>query len=996
MRQLALSALLALTLWLPGAVAARELTEAEGEIVTQAFTLSLEARELYYAGRFAEAEATYRKVYALNSQLSENELSLASTLHNIAAAVAGQGRLLEAEEDARRALQLRIDHGGVDFVVISSSALLATILGDLNEYTEARILMQEAVELTLSSSDADQSELIKHVTVLAYYTAQDGYVQEGIAILNQIVPMLADIPQTDGVRLLNALGRLSSLNGQPQQAETYYREALNRQTAFDPSPDWSTRDMATVLGNLASILRDQGRIAEAQALFLQADAMLVKAGVLATETRATILDGLGETLRATGDLHFAFDVQRQSLSIRQAVFPAGHLKTGISFSNLGLTLLQGGQLTEATQALEKAVAIQRQNGDANRFSKAALNLSAAHAATGDFDTATALAAEAQSALAAILPPDHPDLTKATFNRAWLHLGAGENDIAADLADQGMQAFLANRWQMGAENTTGVSELRDTRRQVLASVVANWETNREAGMDAAFQAAQWAQASKAAHVAQRVAARFASGDGALAELARAKQNLVNRWRATDAHYLALLAKAPPGDPRIATLKTQMATLSAQIAEADAALARDYPEFAQLTQPQTVSVSQIQAGLAPGEAFLMPITTPDETYVFAITSDTATWAKSAMAEREMVTQIRQLRADLDPNGPARGAVALDDNFAADGAPAFDGDAAYALYQALVAPVADDLAAAETVYVVKEGPVSGVPLAVLLETPTDLYDATVEEFQAAPWLIRRYGFSTVPSAAAFLAQRGSEPARAATVTLAGFADPDFQGNDEAETPSMAALFTRNGAVAENVRGLARLPGTRREVVGLAKALDTPVDQLALGTDATEAAVKSSAALRDARIAVFATHGLVAGELSGLSEPALAFTAPDQPDAEDDGLLTASEASRLDLVADWVVLSACNTAASDGTPGGEGLSGLASAFLFAGAQSLLVSHWPVRDDAAAQLTVEALTAHAETPDIAKAQNLRRAMLSMIDNGDIPDHAHPSVWAPFVVVGSD
>ena len=104
----------------------------------------------------------------------------------------------------------------------------------------------------------------------------------------------------------------------------------------------------------------------------------------------------------------------------------------------------------------------------------------------------------------------------------------------------------------------------------------------------------------------------------------------------------------------------------------------------------------------------------------------------------------------------------------------------------------------------------------------------------------------------------------------------------------------------------------------------------------------LSEYSILAFATHGLVSGELKGLAEPALVLTPPDEGSEADDGLLTASEIATLDLNADWVILSACNTAAADGTPGAEGLSGMAKAFFYAGARALLVSHWSVNSEAA------------------------------------------------------
>jgi len=98
--------------------------------------------------------------------------------------------------------------------------------------------------------------------------------------------------------------------------------------------------------------------------------------------------------------------------------------------------------------------------------------------------------------------------------------------------------------------------------------------------------------------------------------------------------------------------------------------------------------------------------------------------------------------------------------------------------------------------------------------------------------------------------------------------------------------------------------------------------------------------------------------------------------------------------VLSACNTAADDGTPDAAGLSGLAKAFFYAGARSLLVSHWPVQSDAAVRLTTDAFAELSKDPTIGRAEALRRSMMAMLDPENPPEFAHPLYWAPFVLAG--
>ena len=139
-------------------------------------------------------------------------------------------------------------------------------------------------------------------------------------------------------------------------------------------------------------------------------------------------------------------------------------------------------------------------------------------------------------------------------------------------------------------------------------------------------------------------------------------------------------------------------------------------------------------------------------------------------------------------------------------------------------------------------------------------------------------------------------------------------------------------------------------------------------------------------------------LAEPALLLTPPDAATATDDGLLTASEVTELKLNADWVVLSACNTAAGGEKGDAEALSGLARAFFYAGAHALLVSHWYVDSKATVKITTGAFAELKRDPAIGRAEALRRAMLAAMSDTSRPKTwtpaAHPAVWAPFVLVG--
>jgi CHAT domain-containing protein len=245
---------------------------------------------------------------------------------------------------------------------------------------------------------------------------------------------------------------------------------------------------------------------------------------------------------------------------------------------------------------------------------------------------------------------------------------------------------------------------------------------------------------------------------------------------------------------------------------------------------------------------------------------------------------------------------------------------------------------------------------------------------------------------------------------------------------VATRGGGLASlaYLKMQTPLPETADELCTVARAVHADVRAIRLGAQATEREVRrlsASGELAKYRIVHFATHGVMAGQVQQrpqepdglaapaenalrdgpahpqsakedkfLREPGLILTPPENASGEDDGFLSASEIAGLKLDADWVILSACNTAAG-AAPNAEALSGLARAFIYAGARALLVSHWAVYSDATTKLITGAAGAMARNLHIGRAEAMRRSMLALIDKG-APEQAHPAFWAPFVVVG--
>ena len=558
--------------------------------------------------------------------------------------------------------------------------------------------------------------------------------------------------------------------------------------------------------------------------------------------------------------------------------------------------------------------------------------------------------------------------------------------------------------------SGFRKLRTAGAAMLFALVlvpaAAAQEDPAALRDEAFQAAQWALTTSAGQALAQMGARFAAGNDDLAGLVRQRQDLVETWRNKDKQLLDALGRSDGEAQELsARLRSELDDLAGTISALDGDVETQFPEYAELSNPKPLTVADIQELVRPEEVLLLFLVSIEESYVWAISADKAAWTRVDVGAESLTNSVRKLRATLDPTGATRASEsAFGDSFAEGGTP-FDRKTAYALYTDFLAPLAEILDGKDSLMIVPDGAFTSLPLSVLVTQPPEGSDADPDALRTTAWLMNSHALTTLPAVSSLRSLRLFEKRAEASEPFRGFGSPTLTGRSGAPATAGTEIASRGVRAAdayfrgryadvEAVRQLDPLPATENELRRMAAALGAdPETALFLGNAATETAVKK-AALNNTRILAFATHGLVTGELKGLSEPALVFTPPAEATDIDDGLLTASEAAQLNLAADWVVLSACNTAAGDGTPGAEGLSGLARAFLYAGARAILVSHWPVRDDAAAALTTNAFANLVADPKMGRAEALRRSMRAVMENTDDPSLAHPSAWAPFVVVG--
>ena len=513
------------------------------------------------------------------------------------------------------------------------------------------------------------------------------------------------------------------------------------------------------------------------------------------------------------------------------------------------------------------------------------------------------------------------------------------------------------------------------------------------LDQAFVAAQWAMQSSAGRALQQTGLRAAAGDPELAGKVRDRQDLADRARDLEDR----LADETAPEARIA-LRGEVDSLEDEMASIDLVLARDFPRFADFSAPEPLSIAQVQGVLGKDEALLLFLSGRDAIFIFAIGKQQVAWHRAPYGAERLAGDIAKLRRQLDPHATNRGVVSLVKGKDGPRVPRFDRGLAHQLYLELLAPLEVVIASASHLHVVADGPISSLPLSLLVTERPRGDDTDPQALRDTAWLVRRHATTTLPDVGSLRVIRGlpSVAQGSKQVAFAGFGAPVLGGRlveTRSGNPAVGQSFFR-GVFADvsAVRNLPALPQTGPEIERLASSLGGR-SSLFLGADANETVVKS-VDLSGYNIIAFATHGLLSGDLEGLAEPALALTPPEAASREDDGLLTSSEIAALKLTADWVLLSACNTAGSNGEPDAEGLSGLARAFLYAGARSILVSHWPVRDDAAAMLTTGAIERLSTGAAAGRSEALRQSMLEVMNSPKDFSLAHPSAWAPFVIVG--
>lgn len=820
--------------------------------------------------------------------------------------------------------------------------------------------------------------------------------------------------------------------GRWQEAEPFIRAMIALQPRWqevNPTiPDWQIFGLKTWLAK--NLLR-QGRMSEAESLFRDALKGTIRSQGLFFPVTAGKIKGLAFAMTAQGRNEDALKLLNVALGIfKKMKYLPGSFAIEGTRMNMAANYVSLGRWKEAADLFEIVQKNMTRNPEIlEKWISGQGGVPISLIKSGRAKEAAALLNDLYQSSATKLGVKHGKTARLGGMLAMAYAELGKKRQALDMFRKSVPILLSRSRQSDSEEAS--NSVREQRLTwvlnayiKLLSEIQGTAMEKEASIDAvnvAFMMADTARSRGVQGAVTSSGARAVAGNAGLADLVRREQDAQKSISA----LLGLLANiiSAPSDQQDKAALSSLRTRIDSLRQARAALAeqieKDFPDYAELTNPKPASIEKIQKTLSAGEALVSTYVVKNQTYVWAVPkSGKPLFTVSRLGGTRIASVVSELRKSLDPQAATLGEI-----------PPYNVGLSYRLYREILEPVAGAWKSAHSLVIVPHGALGQLPFATLVTKRTALSQekgALFANYKKVPWLARSHGITVLPSVTSMVSLRALPPSNPKRRAFAGFGDPFFsveQANDNSKPKNVeVAALTSRGVF--NVRGmpvslraapktanmasadlskLPRLPDTSDEIRNIALTLNADLTRdVFTGVRATEANVKA-ANLSGYKVITFATHGLVPGDLNGLRQPALAMSTPKLGgSSKDDGLLTMSEILSLRLDADWVVLSACNTGSGKGA-GAEAFSGLGRAFFYAGTRALLLSNWPVETTSAKLLTTEIFKRQKGNSSLSRSDALKLSMLSLIDGDGFVDkktdkivfsYAHPIFWAPFTLLG--
>ena len=949
----------------------------------------------YERGDLTKVEESYQKALSIREGLAPGSLDLASSVNGLGNLAYARGDLYKARNYYKQALDLRqkLIPGSLD--VAASFNNLGLMEGSLGELAKAEEYHQQALAIKLKLAPESLSIAITFnnlglvADALGNLTKAEDYHRQALGIRQRLAPGSLDLAAS-----LNNLGAVAIDRGDLAKAEEYLHQALDIKQKLVPA----SLDVAKTLNNLGNVAMARADLVNAEKYHRKALEIKQKLAPGSLDV-AISLQNLGNVAYEWGDLAKAENYHWQALEITERLAPGG-LDLATIFINLGRDARDRGDLAQAEEYYRQTREIEQKLAPESRNAALALQ-GLAELAQKRHDPAKAEEYYHQAlAIQSKLAPESNEYKDSLASLADLVRSKGETDSALQLYEQALNAFEGQTAHLGGTEETR-SNFRAKHagyyRDYVDLLLAQDRPDRAFEVLEHFRARTLLEMLSAAHVnIQRGVDR----------------NLLERERSLQAditgksNYRIRLMGQNHTEEQIDALDKEIAEFLSQYQEIEAQIRAGSPSYAALTQPQPLTAKQVQKHLLDRDTLLLEyLLGPERSHLFLLSATTLT-SYELPRRAEIEEQARFIHTLLTArNRMIPGEAANQRQARLKLAQSQCAKAAAALGRMLLSPVAREISG-KRLLIVTDGALAYIPFAML---------PSPENSQHSVPLAVNHEIVNLPSASVLAALRqqqlGRPPAPKAVAVLA---DPvfgqddvrvDINGveatrsaagphnrqdlSDESLSRATDLLVRSAGDVGINSRGglhLHRLPFSRLEANAIAAVV--PVDQAMQALDfRASRATATSPDLAQYRIVHFATHGLLDSrhpELSGL-----VLSLVDKNGKPQNGFLELQDIYNLNLSADLVVLSACETALGKEVDG-EGLVGLTRGFMYAGATRVVASLWKVSDVGTANLMGRFYKAMKEK-GLPPSAALRAAQIEMWRQQRWSD---PYYWAAFEIQG--
>jgi CHAT domain-containing protein/Tfp pilus assembly protein PilF len=893
--------------------------------------------EVYWGlGETQKALEKFNEALPISRAIGSRKVE-AETLNYIGLVYESIGEIQKALEKVNEALPISRavgDRSG-EAITLSNIGAVYDVLGERQKALEK---LNQALSLRRAVGDRS-GEAVTLNNIGAVYRSL-GEMQKALEHYNEALPIRRAVGDRSGEALtLNNIGAVYRSLGETQKALEKFNEALSILREVG-----ARRREANVLNNIGLVYLSLGETQKALEKFNEA--LPISRAVGDRSGEAVTLNNIGEVYRSRGETQKALEKLNEALSLRRAV--GDRRGEAITLNNIGLVYDSLGEIQKVLEHYNDALLLRRAVGDRN----------------GEADTLLGIARVEQKR-------DNLIQARQTIEQA---VGLIES-LRTNIASQEFRSsYFANRQQFFESY---IDVLMQMRKQ-----------NPATALDAAaLSVSERARARSLLELLTEARADIRQGvDGSLLERERSLQQRLN---ARAAAQISLLNRKHTPEQADAAAK-EIAAITGEYEEVQAQIRARSPRYAALTQPQPLSLTEIQQQTLDEDTLLLEYALGEKRGYLWLVSQRSIDSYELPPRAEVEAATRRVYELLTAR-PKRG-TPLDPQLIAQ---------AKTLSRMLLGPVASRLGGKRLV-VVAPGALSYLPFAALPE-PGD------EKRPAGDYepLIAKHEVVSVPSASVLsVIRRETAGRQRAAKSVAVLADPVFEesdprlasaknGNSSGETLAVPAADAESSELTRAIRtmnfsdaraGFTRLAFSRQEAQSIIALTPRGTGLKATDFSASRDLVMSRQ-LSQYRILHFATHGLLNSERPELS--GLVFSLIDQEGRPQDGFLRLHEIYNLQLNADLVVLSACETGLGKEIKG-EGLIGLTRGFMYAGAPRVVASLWNVDDLATAEL-MKLFYQRMLKDGLPAGAALRAAQLELSGQ---KRWASPYFWAGFVLHG--